>query len=221
MATMARVMQRALARHPCPLRRERALGPGGIARPGCGNRRALRARDLLRRLRQRLRPLEHELQRRRAPQHAIGAQDVKLLLLQHRPRSGSIPGWARHRLYRPLDRLHRPDALCVSGLIAGASTDAQTLKAVKDVVPAFIVFANTGVKLSNVRQRSPSPMAPWLAPRSRQMASSRTTSMKPASEPSWTASGSFGRPVPLRIPLSGLQWPQGRSDWWSAKLVRR
>jgi membrane complex biogenesis BtpA family protein len=48
---------------------------------------------------------------------------------------------------------NRPDVLCVSGLTAGAETDFSTLKAVKEIVPETPVFANTGVRLSNVRQQ--------------------------------------------------------------------
>jgi membrane complex biogenesis BtpA family protein len=44
----------------------------------------------------------------------------------------------------------QPDALCVSGLIAGAETSSQTLQIVKQAVPETPVFANTGVRLSNV-----------------------------------------------------------------------
>ena len=44
----------------------------------------------------------------------------------------------------------QPDALCVSGLIAGAETDAETLTRVKQAVPETVVFANTGVRLANV-----------------------------------------------------------------------
>ena len=47
----------------------------------------------------------------------------------------------------------RPDALCVSGLTAGAQTDSQTLGQVKEVVPDTIVFANTGVRLNNVEEQ--------------------------------------------------------------------
>lgn len=47
----------------------------------------------------------------------------------------------------------RPDALCVSGLTAGAETDASTLRAVKDAVPDTPVFANTGVRLENVAEQ--------------------------------------------------------------------
>jgi membrane complex biogenesis BtpA family protein len=44
----------------------------------------------------------------------------------------------------------QPDALCVSGLIAGAETSQETLAIVKQAVPATAVFANTGVRVSNV-----------------------------------------------------------------------
>lgn len=47
----------------------------------------------------------------------------------------------------------RPDALCVSGLTAGVETSAQVLKTVKDAVPDTVVFANTGVRLSNVEEQ--------------------------------------------------------------------
>lgn len=46
----------------------------------------------------------------------------------------------------------QPDALCVSGLTAGAEASFQTLKDVKSAVPGTPVFANTGVRLSNVEQ---------------------------------------------------------------------
>jgi membrane complex biogenesis BtpA family protein len=43
-----------------------------------------------------------------------------------------------------------PDVLCVSGLTAGAATDAQTIKRVKSAVPQTPVFANTGVTPATV-----------------------------------------------------------------------
>ena len=44
----------------------------------------------------------------------------------------------------------QPDALCVSGLIAGDQTDLSLLKKVKESVPQTVVFANTGVSLTNL-----------------------------------------------------------------------
>lgn len=83
-------------------------------------------------------------------QYAIGAQDVRLLF-------NIVPEAARYVADRSIVEIARstvfnakPDALCVSGLVAGEETDAQTLRLVKDAVPSSLVFANTGVKLSNV-----------------------------------------------------------------------
>ncbi len=44
----------------------------------------------------------------------------------------------------------RPDALCVSGLTAGAETSHEALAQVKAAVPETPLFANTGVRLENV-----------------------------------------------------------------------
>jgi len=86
-------------------------------------------------------------------QHAISAQDVKLLF-------NIVPEAARYLADRDIVAIakstvfnHRPDALCVSGLIAGAKTDVQILQRVKESVPETVVFANTGVNLENVEQQ--------------------------------------------------------------------
>jgi membrane complex biogenesis BtpA family protein len=47
----------------------------------------------------------------------------------------------------------RPDALCVSGLTAGAATSTETLSEVKEAVPQTPVFANTGVTAARVAQQ--------------------------------------------------------------------
>jgi len=44
----------------------------------------------------------------------------------------------------------RPDALCVSGIMAGAEASAAVLRKVKEAVPQTFVFANTGVRPDNV-----------------------------------------------------------------------
>lgn len=48
---------------------------------------------------------------------------------------------------------NRPDALCVSGLTAGAETDTQVLTAVKEAVPNTVVLCNTGCRLENVERQ--------------------------------------------------------------------
>lgn len=86
-------------------------------------------------------------------QYAIGAKDVKLLF-------NILPEAAKYLADREIEDIakstvfnNKPDALCVSGLTAGAKTDSQVLKRVKEVVPNTVVFANTGVRLENVEEQ--------------------------------------------------------------------
>ncbi|MDX7953492.1 BtpA/SgcQ family protein [Lichenihabitans sp. Uapishka_5] len=46
-----------------------------------------------------------------------------------------------------------PDALCVSGLTAGAETDTQVLSQVKAAVPDTMVFCNTGCRIDNIERQ--------------------------------------------------------------------
>jgi uncharacterized protein len=85
-------------------------------------------------------------------QHAVGGQNVRLLF-------NIVPESAvyiaeRHivDIARSTVFVSKPDALCVSGLTAGAETPFEVLQQVKAAVPATPVFANTGVRLSNVEQ---------------------------------------------------------------------
>ena len=86
-------------------------------------------------------------------QHAIGAEDVKLLF-------NIVPEAAVYLAARSITDIarstvfnHLPDALCVSGLTAGVETDTATLKKVKDTVPDTLIFANTGVNINNVEEQ--------------------------------------------------------------------
>lgn len=86
-------------------------------------------------------------------QRMIKAENVKLLF-------NIVPEAAKYLGQRDLVEVakstvfnHRPDALCVSGLTAGAETDAQVLNQVKGAVPSTVVFANTGVRLTNVDEQ--------------------------------------------------------------------
>jgi membrane complex biogenesis BtpA family protein len=86
-------------------------------------------------------------------QHAIGAGDVKLLF-------NIVPEAAAYLADRDLVSIaqstvfnHGPDALCVSGLTAGTETDTEMLMEVKRAVPDTVVFANTGVRPSNVEEQ--------------------------------------------------------------------
>jgi len=86
-------------------------------------------------------------------QKRIGADNVKLLF-------NIVPEAAAYLGERDVVSIakstvfnNRPDALCVSGLTAGSKTDTATLKLVKETVPETVVFANTGVRLSNVEEQ--------------------------------------------------------------------
>jgi uncharacterized protein len=86
-------------------------------------------------------------------QQAIGAGNVKLLF-------NIVPEAAQYLASRDVAEIasttvfnHRPDALCVSGLTAGASTDTSTLRKVKQAVPDTLVFANTGVRVDNIEEQ--------------------------------------------------------------------
>jgi membrane complex biogenesis BtpA family protein len=86
-------------------------------------------------------------------QHAIHGQKVKRLY-------NIVPEAAAYLADRDVAEIARstvfngkPDALCVSGLIAGAQTSSSTLQKVKEAVPQTVVLANTGVSLANVEEQ--------------------------------------------------------------------
>ena len=86
-------------------------------------------------------------------QRAVSAEGVRLLF-------NIVPEAARYMADRDVVDIARstvfnarPDALCVSGLVAGAQTDVQVLKKVKEAVPDTVVLANTGVSLQNVGEQ--------------------------------------------------------------------
>jgi len=83
-------------------------------------------------------------------QRNIGAENVKLLF-------NIVPEAAQYMAERDIESIakstvfnNRPDALCVSGLTAGAPTDSALLKRVKDTVPNTVVLANTGMRLETL-----------------------------------------------------------------------
>jgi membrane complex biogenesis BtpA family protein len=86
-------------------------------------------------------------------QHRIGAQHVRLLFNIVPESAVYLGGRQIGDIARSTVFNNEPDALCVSGLTAGEETSAQTLKLVKEAVPDTPVFANTGVRLENVREQ--------------------------------------------------------------------
>lgn len=86
-------------------------------------------------------------------QYAIGGENIKLLF-------NIVPEGASYLAARNIIDIARstvfntkPDALCVSGLTAGAQVNVQILKQTKDTVPDTAVFANTGVRLENLEEQ--------------------------------------------------------------------
>ena len=83
----------------------------------------------------------------------LGAQGVKLLF-------NIVPESATYLAHRDIVDLTKttvfatlPDALCVSGLTAGASTDTQVLTQVKGAAGDVPVFVNTGVRAHNAEEQ--------------------------------------------------------------------
>ncbi len=86
-------------------------------------------------------------------QYAIHAEHVKLLY-------NIVPEAAAYLGHRDICEIARstvfndqPDALCVSGLTAGAETPFEVLRKVKEAVPETPVLANTGVRVDNVEKQ--------------------------------------------------------------------
>lgn len=84
---------------------------------------------------------------------SIGAQDVKMLY-------NIVPEAARYLADRSIADIARstefnncPDAICVSGLIAGSETDTQVLKIVKESVKHTPVLCNTGCTVDNIERQ--------------------------------------------------------------------
>lgn len=86
-------------------------------------------------------------------QYAIGAHDVKLFF-------NILPEAAKYLGTRDIVEIARttvfntrPNAICVSGITAGAETNVETIHLVKQAIPETIVFANTGVCVENVEKQ--------------------------------------------------------------------
>ncbi len=83
-------------------------------------------------------------------QHHVHGEKVKLLSNIVPEAASYLGGRTPADIAKSMVFNHRPDALCVSGLVAGVSTSTDVLRQVKETVPETMVFANTGVRLDNV-----------------------------------------------------------------------
>ena len=82
--------------------------------------------------------------------HRIGADDIKMMY-------NIVPEAAKYLADRDIGQIAkttefncRPDAICVSGLTAGAETDTQVLTKVKQSVKKTPVLCNTGCNKDNI-----------------------------------------------------------------------
>jgi hypothetical protein len=83
----------------------------------------------------------------------LGMTDLKLLF-------NIVPEAAKYLAARDISDIakstvfnNKPDALCVSGLIAGAETDSQVLASVRKAVPDTVIFTNTGCNADNIQSQ--------------------------------------------------------------------
>lgn len=80
----------------------------------------------------------------------VGANGVRLLFNIVPEAALYIGDRALHDIAKSTVFNARPDALCVSGLTAGAPTDTSALRITKEAAPNTAVFVNTGVRDTNV-----------------------------------------------------------------------
>lgn len=83
-------------------------------------------------------------------QHALGAQNVKLLFNIVPEASVYLGKRSPAEIAKSTVFNCRPDALCVSGQIAGAATDSSVLDEIKKAVPGMVIFANTGCRKETI-----------------------------------------------------------------------
>ncbi|MDR1509584.1 MAG: BtpA/SgcQ family protein [Synergistaceae bacterium] len=83
---------------------------------------------------------------------SVGAGDVKLLF-------NIVPEAARYLAERDITEIAmttvfncKCDALCVSGLTAGAAVDGSVLKKVREAAPDAVLFANTGCRADTIAE---------------------------------------------------------------------
>ena len=83
----------------------------------------------------------------------VGASGVRLLFNVVPESAAYLGGRTLTDIVRSTVFNARPDALCVSGLIAGAQTNTADLQAAKSAAGATPVFVNTGVNETNVAEQ--------------------------------------------------------------------
>jgi membrane complex biogenesis BtpA family protein len=82
----------------------------------------------------------------------LGMKNLKMLF-------NIVPEAAKYLADRDISEIakttvfnNNPDAICVSGITAGAATDTDLLEKVKNTIPDTAVFANTGCKAETIEK---------------------------------------------------------------------
>lgn len=82
--------------------------------------------------------------------HRIGADDIKMLYNIYPEAATYLAPRDIVTIAKTTEFNCKPDAICVSGMTAGAETDTQILTQVKEAVKKTPVFCNTGCNKDNV-----------------------------------------------------------------------
>lgn len=80
----------------------------------------------------------------------VGAQNVRMFYNIVPESAVYLGGRDIGEIAKSTEFNHKPDAMCVSGMHAGVSTDTQVLKKAKDNVKHTPIFANTGCNKDNI-----------------------------------------------------------------------
>lgn len=83
----------------------------------------------------------------------LGLQDVKMLYNIYPEAAAYLGNRSQVDIARTNIFNNKPDALLVSGMTAGAPTDTQILKQVKDAAGDTYVFCNTGCSVDNIEMQ--------------------------------------------------------------------
>ncbi|MEG0034864.1 MAG: BtpA/SgcQ family protein [Bacilli bacterium] len=83
--------------------------------------------------------------------HTLRIDDFKLVYYVNVESSNDIGGRDPIEALRPIYKLDNPDALGVTGAVAGCGADMSLMKRVRESFPNAIIFATTGVNAETVK----------------------------------------------------------------------
>ena len=84
--------------------------------------------------------------------HGLGSDDFKLIYYVNVESSADIAGRDPIEALKPVVKLDKPDALGVTGDVAGCEADMSLIHKVRSIYPNSIIFAMTGSNLDNIEK---------------------------------------------------------------------